>query len=63
MGSGRLILRSLTSYDPSRNVTDVPLEEPENELGDGLLPVTVTVKSMPFILVFKKESYILCVRH
>jgi hypothetical protein len=37
-------------YDPGFNVTEVPLEEPENELGDGLLPETVMVKSDGFLV-------------
>jgi hypothetical protein len=37
-------------YEPALNVTEVPLEEPENELGDGSLPVTVMVKSDGFLV-------------
>jgi hypothetical protein len=42
-------------YDPGLMVTEVPDEDPENELGLGSLPVTETVKSEgllvpPFVL-------------
>jgi hypothetical protein len=32
-------------YLPAFNVTEVPLDDPENDFGDGLLPDTVMVKS------------------
>jgi hypothetical protein len=32
-------------YLPAFNVTEVPLEDPENDFGEGLLPDTVMVKS------------------
>src|SRR6476646_513636 len=44
------MLSSLTLYLPDISVTEVPLEEPENELGDGLLPETVMVKSDGFLV-------------
>jgi hypothetical protein len=30
---------------PAFNVTEVPLDDPENDFGEGLLPETVMVKS------------------
>jgi hypothetical protein len=32
-------------YLPAFNVTEGPLDDPENDFGEGLLPVTVMVKS------------------
>jgi hypothetical protein len=32
-------------YLPGFSVTEVPLDDPENELGEGLLPATLMVKS------------------
>jgi hypothetical protein len=32
-------------YFPAFNVTEAPLDDPENDFGEGLLPVTVMVKS------------------
>jgi len=37
-------------YLPPNNVTEVPLDEPENDFGDGLLPDTVKVKSEGFFV-------------
>jgi hypothetical protein len=35
----------VTLYFPAFNVTEVPLDEPENDFGEGLLPDTLIVKS------------------
>jgi hypothetical protein len=35
---------------PAFNVTEVPLDDPENDFGDGLLPDTVIVKSEGFFV-------------
>lgn len=35
----------MTLYFPAFNVTEVPLDEPENDFGEGLLPDTLIVKS------------------
>lgn len=32
-------------YLPAFNITEVPLEDPENNFGEGLLPATLIVKS------------------
>jgi hypothetical protein len=37
-------------YFPAFNVTEVPLDEPENDFGEGLLPDTVIVKSEGFFV-------------
>ena len=37
-------------YLPAFNVTEVPLDDPENDFGDGLLPDTVMVKSEGFLV-------------
>jgi hypothetical protein len=37
-------------YLPAFNVTEVPLEEPENDFGEGLLPATLMVKSEGFFV-------------
>jgi len=37
-------------YFPAFNVTEVPLVDPENDFGEGLLPDTVMVKSEGFFL-------------
>ena len=37
-------------YLPAFNVTEVPLDDPENDFGDGLLPDTVKVKSEGFLV-------------
>jgi hypothetical protein len=37
-------------YFPAFNVTEVPLEDPENDFGEGLLPDTVMVKSEGFFV-------------
>ena len=41
---------SETLYFPACNVTEVPLDDPENVLGFGLLPETVIVKSEGFLV-------------
>lgn len=37
-------------YFPAFNVTEVPLADPENDFGEGLLPVTLSVKSEGFFV-------------
>jgi hypothetical protein len=37
-------------YLPAFNVTEVLLDDPENDFGDGLLPETVMVKSEGFLV-------------
>ncbi len=37
-------------YFPACNVTEVPEDDPENVLGDGLFPETVIVKSEDFLV-------------
>jgi hypothetical protein len=37
-------------YFPAFNVTEVPLDDPENDFGEGLLPVTLIVKSEGLLL-------------
>jgi hypothetical protein len=37
-------------YFPVFNVTEVPLEDPGNDFGEGLLPDTVMVKSEGFFV-------------
>ena len=41
---------SVTLYLPANNVTEVPLDDPENDFGDGPLPDTDTVKSEGFLV-------------
>ena len=41
---------TVTLYVPGSMVTEVPDEEPEDELGLGPLPVTETVKSEGFLV-------------
>ena len=36
---------AVTLYLPAFNVTEVPIEDPENDFGEGLLPDTDIVKS------------------
>ncbi len=35
---------------PALNVTEVPLDDPENDFGEGLLPDTIMVKSEGFFV-------------
>lgn len=37
-------------YLPAFNVTEVPLDEPENDFGEGLLPAILMVKSEGFFV-------------
>jgi hypothetical protein len=48
-------------YLPASSVTEVPLEDPANDFGEGLLPDTVTVKAegenlppITFVVTVKK---------
>jgi len=41
---------SVTLYLPSFNVTEVPLDDPENDFGEGLLSDTAMVKSEGFLV-------------
>ena len=56
-GAGRV---SVTENAPRPRLTVVPADEPSNEAGTGLLPVTVILKSEGAIVQMEGSSHITC---
>jgi hypothetical protein len=51
-------------YFPAFNVTEVPLDDPENDFGEGFLPDTVIVKSDGvFVPPFVLSTFVITLRN